>query len=55
MLGAPVDKQAGILLYRKLHEEVEKGDEAFILYSDSEYRLKEASDSLALFPIFGVS
>lgn len=54
VLGAPVDKQAGICLLRRLHERVERGDGAFVLYSDSEYRLKEARDSLALFPIYDV-
>lgn len=52
ILGAPLDKQAGIFLRKRIRENVEKGDEALVLYSDSEYRLKEAEDSLVLFPIY---
>ena len=54
ILGAPVDKKAGIFIEKMLGEEVEKEDEVMVLYSDSEYRLKEAEDSLALFPIFEI-
>ena len=54
ILGAPVDKKAGIFLYKMLSDEVQKNDEVLILYSDSQYRLKEAVDSLALFPIFEI-
>lgn len=55
ILGAPVDKEAGIFLYKMLGNELKKEDELLVLYSDSEYRLKEAVDSLALFPIFEIS
>lgn len=54
ILGAPEDRKAGIFLYKKLGEEVKADGEVLILYSESEYRLKEACDSLALFPIFGI-
>ena len=54
ILGAPVDKAAGLFIYKRLREEVKKGDELLALYSDSEYRLKEGQDSLALFPIFDI-
>lgn len=54
ILGAPHDKQAGIFLRKRIREDVKKEDEALVLYSDSEYRLKEAEDSLAQFPIYEI-
>lgn len=54
ILGAPVDQEAGIFLEKNLSDRVEKNDELMSFYSDSEYRLKEAVDSVALFPIFEI-
>jgi AMP phosphorylase len=54
ILGAPEDSRAGMFLNKRLGDEVKEEDELFMLYSDSEYRLKEAIDSLPLFPIFNV-
>ncbi len=54
VLGAPVDKKAGIFVERKLGDSVIADDELMMLYSDSEYRLKEAVDSLAIFPVFEI-
>lgn len=54
ILGAPVDKKAGIFIEKQLGDKVVPDDELMVLYSDSEYRLKEAHDSLALFPIFEI-
>lgn len=40
LLGAPVDKQAGVLLLKKLGSEVKKGDILFELHSNSEQKLE---------------
>lgn len=52
ILGAPQHKKAGIYLDKKMGEKVRKGDVIYTLYSDSEYHMKEAKESLANFPIF---
>lgn len=54
ILGAPADREAGILLYKSLGQKVEKQDKLFTLYSDSEYRLGEAQDTCSLFPIYEI-
>ena len=54
ILGAPEDKRAGIVLHKKVGQEVKKGDELACLYSDSKYKLREAQDTLDLFPIFEI-
>ncbi|MBI2442594.1 MAG: thymidine phosphorylase [Candidatus Levybacteria bacterium] len=51
ILGAPSDKKAGIYLEKKIGEKVEKDDILFTLYSQKEYLLKEAKDSLQNFPV----
>lgn len=52
ILGAPKDKRAGMYLVKRRHDEVEKGEETVIFYSQSEKMLDEAVDSLKIFPIF---
>jgi len=52
ILGAPADKLAGIYLYKRIGEKVEKGEDLLTLYSNTEYNLKEALDSVESFPIF---
>lgn len=52
ILGAPKDRRAGIFLSKRRGQEVSKGEETAILYSQSEKMLNEAVDSLKLFPIF---
>ncbi len=52
ILGAPEDKKAGIFLNKRIGDPAEKEEELMMLYADSEYRLKEAHDSLDLFPIY---
>lgn len=54
ILGAPEDKKAGMYLHKKIGDEVEKGDEIVTLYSESEYRLKEALETSELFPLFEI-
>jgi AMP phosphorylase len=51
ILGAPVNKKSGIYLDCKIGEEVTVGKPIYTLYSESEYNLKEAVDSLPHFPI----
>ena len=52
VLGAPKDRKAGIFLVKRRGDEVKKGEEAVIFYSQSEKMLDEAVDSLKIFPIF---
>ncbi len=54
ILGAPEDHRAGLFLYKRLGDKVGHDDELYMMYSDSEYRLHEAHDSLDLFPIFTI-
>lgn len=51
ILGAPTQKGSGIYLNTKIGERFEKGQTLFTMYSESEYNLKEAIDSLTHFPI----
>lgn len=52
ILGAPKQKKAGIYLDKKIGENVIKGDTLYTLYTQSEYCLKEAKESLVHFPVF---
>ncbi|HYK09129.1 MAG TPA: hypothetical protein VEW42_06570, partial [Candidatus Eisenbacteria bacterium] len=54
LLGAPMQKGAGIYLDKKIGEKFEKGDTLFTLFSENEYNLKEAVASLPNFPIMKV-
>ncbi len=51
ILGAPKQKKSGIYLHRKISEDSSKGEPLFTLYSEKEYNLKEAKESLNNFPI----
>lgn len=51
ILGSPKEKKAGIYLNKKIGEKVEKGDIIYTLYSDSQYNIKEAKESIKNFPI----
>lgn len=51
ILGAPQQKGSGIYLDKKIGERFEKGETLFTLFSETEYNLKEAIDSLINFPI----
>ena len=42
--GAPADKGAGLLLFKKKGQRVEKGDVLFTLYADNEVKLNRARD-----------
>lgn len=54
LLGAPDLKGAGMVLKKRRGEKVHKGDELAILYSDSEYKVKEAKETLGLFPLYEI-
>ena len=54
LLGAPLQKGAGIYLHTKIDEKFTKGQTLFTMYSESEYNLKEAIASLQNFPIMKV-
>ncbi len=54
ILGAPNDKKAGIYLLKKLDHSVSKNEPIFILYSDDQYRLREAEATLKNLPIFKI-
>ncbi len=54
ILGAPMQKGAGIYLNIKVNERFEKGQTLFTMYSESLYNLKEALASLIQFPIMKV-
>ena len=51
ILGAPAHKKSGLYLYQKMGEKVITGKPMFTLYSEQEYNLKEAIDSLSQFPV----
>lgn len=51
ILGAPKQKKSGIYLNRKIGETAIAKEPLYTIYSESEYNLKEAKDSLASFPI----
>ena len=40
--GAPIDKQAGIYIYKKLNDKVKKGDVLYTIYADNKERLLNA-------------
>lgn len=51
ILGAPKQKRSGIYLDRKIGETTRKGDTLHTLFSENQYNLKEAKESLLNFPI----
>lgn len=55
ILGAPQDKDSGMVLRKRLGDRVSKGEELAVLYSKTEYRVNEAKDTLQLFPIYEIS
>ena len=51
ILGAPNQKKSGLYLNKKIGEFTIEDEPMFTLYSESQYNLKEAKDSLDLFPV----
>jgi AMP phosphorylase len=54
LLGAPEDHEAGMILYKRLGDRIEKGDELLVFHTNSEYRLRETTDSYDLFPVYEI-
>lgn len=54
ILGAPLDKKAGLFLYKKIGDKVEKNEPLFELYANTTYAIKEAIISLRSLPIYAV-
>lgn len=54
ILGSPHDRGAGIYLERKLEDDVDKGDILCMLFSEDQWRLKEAIETLQHLPIYKV-
>lgn len=52
ILGAPNDHKAGIVLKKRRHDEVDKGDRLLEFYSQRSGMVEEAEESLKIFPIF---
>ncbi len=54
VLGAPQDHKAGMFLRMRVGDAISEGEVLFDMYSETEHRLKEAEDSLDLFPIYEI-
>jgi AMP phosphorylase len=54
VLGAPIDKYAGIYLWKKIDEKVSKKEPLFTLYAHNHYKLKEALVTLKNFPVYEI-
>ncbi len=52
ILGAPIDKGAGLYLEKKIGDMVKNNDILYRMYSSSQSHIKEAQDSLKHFPIY---
>lgn len=54
IVGAPLDKFAGIYLLKKLDERVEKHEPIYVLYSSDSYKLKEGFETSSFLPIYSL-
>ncbi|NOY14953.1 MAG: hypothetical protein GXP43_01935 [bacterium] len=54
LLGAPDDKQAGMILYKKLGESVKKGDNLYKFWAFDKMKLNQAVNSLSILPIYKI-
>jgi len=54
ILGAPIDKKAGVYLIKKQGSFVNKNETMMLLYSDEKYKIKEAEITLRNLPVFEV-
>ena len=55
LLGAPKDIQAGIYLYKRIGDQVDKKETLLTLFSHELYKIKEAQVTLENFPIYEIS
>lgn len=54
ILGAPMDKNAGVYLLKKLDESVGKNEPILYFYAKDRYRIKEAETTVQEFPIYKI-
>jgi len=54
ILGAPNDKNAGMFLFKKIDEFVEKKEPLMTFYAKDKYKLKEAEISYKSFPVYDI-
>lgn len=54
LLGAPNDKFAGVLLHKKIDENLDKNEPLMDFFSNDTYKLKEAEVTLLNFPIYEI-
>lgn len=54
ILGAPIQKQAGLVLHKKIAEKVSKNDILMEIYSESKPELLEAFESISNLPIYEI-
>lgn len=52
ILGAPLDKKAGIELHKRKGDNVQEGEVILIFHATSEHKLQEALDTIRSFPIY---
>lgn len=52
LLGAPANANAGLYLHKKTGDMVRKNEPIITLYAATLYHLKEAQDTLKMFPVF---
>ncbi len=52
--GAPGDKEAGVLLHKKLNDKVKKGDTLFEIYSNKTYKMNMAIATVQELNIMGI-
>lgn len=55
LLGAPNDKQAGVYLYKRITDKINKNEKLLTLYSSEPYKIKEAKETLKNFPIYEIA
>ena len=48
--GAPADKGAGLLIFKKKGQRVQQGDVLFTIYADNEAKLKRAVETARKYP-----
>jgi len=54
VLGAPQDHRAGLFLHKRVDDKVTNNELIFDMYSETEHRLREAADSLEMFPLYKI-
>lgn len=54
ILGAPEDKYAGIYLYKKFEEKIDKKEPILVFHSQDNYKIKEAEVTLQSMPIYEI-